>query len=693
MKPLRPAGWAVAATLLAAALALFHRCLFDARYAIPFDLPEYHYPLAWQIADALRHGRLPLWDPFTYCGFPLHANLQAQLFYPGAWPFFLAGALFGPERLRPLLEWQTVLHVWLAGLFAYRLGRRLGLGRAAAVFAALGFELSGFFVSQAQHLGAVCAAAWMPLAWNSVAALFDTPKARHAAALAFALAMSFLAGFSAVTIVVFVSSGLLAALLWARKLSCWRAALLSLAGAVWAVALCAVQLLPTLELSALSTVYRRGVFSDDGGGMPWQALVSLVDPNRYGVLDSLAPKFGINPSFLYLYAGLAVALLALPGLWHARAWRWPLAVMLAFHLLWLMGGHTPAGLALYRALPVSARSALYQEFAAPAFLLALSLLAGFGFAAITASRRRLAPALLLAAGLLDPAARAGSSWFVASPAENFPAIARGVFEESSESPRAAQRAVAGSTPPGRMETFRDSMHWMSHAPVLGLHTPNGNDPLAPERILAVRRLYAPMEDWVRTSEARNLPSGILDLLNVRMLVAWDDDGQAPPSPPFRLLEAVHGHRFYENPHALPRFFLAGHVIESKSLAETTAILRSAQFDPRRSVVVEGALPAARPAAFSQVWVLLYTPERLELEYDSPVPAVLVSSEAAHPGWHGSLNGHDVPLLLVNGAFRGLAAPAGRHRVEMRYSPRSLWWGILISLLSLGAFAPCLRRQG
>jgi hypothetical protein len=36
----------VAATSLVAGLALFHRPLSDARYAIPYDLPEYQFPLA-----------------------------------------------------------------------------------------------------------------------------------------------------------------------------------------------------------------------------------------------------------------------------------------------------------------------------------------------------------------------------------------------------------------------------------------------------------------------------------------------------------------------------------------------------------------------------------------------------------------------------------------------------------------------
>lgn len=98
-------------------------------------------PLAWQISEGLREGRIALRDPYTYCGFPLHANVQAQMFYPPAWPSFAA----------------------------------------AALFPAICCELSGFFVSQVLHLGAICGAAWIPMAWRGAVELNGRPDARRTA--------------------------------------------------------------------------------------------------------------------------------------------------------------------------------------------------------------------------------------------------------------------------------------------------------------------------------------------------------------------------------------------------------------------------------------------------------------------------------------------------------------------------------
>jgi len=64
--------------------------------------------------------------------------------------------------------------------------------------------LGGFFPAHVEHLGAVCTAAWMPLAWLSVIELRDS--VRWLPVLALALAMSVLAGYTPLTALVFAST-------------------------------------------------------------------------------------------------------------------------------------------------------------------------------------------------------------------------------------------------------------------------------------------------------------------------------------------------------------------------------------------------------------------------------------------------------------------------------------------------------
>src|ERR1051326_8876193 len=99
--------------LIAQPLLFFKKVLFNPRAHIPFDIEQFHLPLATYIARCVRQGVFPFWDPYPYCGVPIHADIQAQLFYPLSWISIVLGnlseghklyywlALSAPPRLSP----------------------------------------------------------------------------------------------------------------------------------------------------------------------------------------------------------------------------------------------------------------------------------------------------------------------------------------------------------------------------------------------------------------------------------------------------------------------------------------------------------------------------------------------------------------------------------------------------------------
>ena len=297
---------------LAEVLAFFRHVLFYGRYAIPWDFRYYHYSLAWFVARSFARGELPLWDPYTYCGFPIYADLTMQLFYPPALAVILVSNWTGGGHLLYFLELQLVAHVFLSGVLTYWLLRRLGRGARRRWQARRSTSLGAYMASQTEHLGAMDAAAWLPLAWLAVITLADRFRWRWLAALALALAMSILAGFPAATAVVLISSFLLAMILAVLRQASWRLPAYVAASAVWAVLLSAIQLLPTLQLSRLSVAQYRSHYLGTGGGMPLAALVSLVDPNHYGLFqfDGGTWKLPWDPTFLYAYCGIGALLFA-----------------------------------------------------------------------------------------------------------------------------------------------------------------------------------------------------------------------------------------------------------------------------------------------------------------------------------------------------------------------------------------------
>ena len=71
-------------------------------------------------ADQLRHGRVPLWNPYVFCGQPFLGWALGGVLYPPNW---LDLVLALPRSI----NFGIALHVFLAGLFTYFWALRRGL--------------------------------------------------------------------------------------------------------------------------------------------------------------------------------------------------------------------------------------------------------------------------------------------------------------------------------------------------------------------------------------------------------------------------------------------------------------------------------------------------------------------------------------------------------------------------------------
>jgi len=62
------------------------------------------------------------------------------------------------------------------------------------------------------------------------------------------------------------------------------------------------------------------------------------------------------------------------------------------------------------------------------------------------------------------------------------------------------------------------------------------------------------------------------------------------------------------------------------------------------------------------------PDAIAFDAEAKDPAFVVLADTFFPGWTAQVDGQPVPIHRVNQVARGLAVPAGRHRVTMRYVP-------------------------
>jgi hypothetical protein len=124
--------------------------------AIAGDNVIQNFPLRVLSGDLLRHGHLPLWNPYIWSGSPLLGGLNAGSFYPGTLLFV---------ALPGVAAWVVNLLAayWAGGLGMYALTRQLGVRPLAALLAAVTFAFGGAMSAQMVHLSIVQGWSWAPL--------------------------------------------------------------------------------------------------------------------------------------------------------------------------------------------------------------------------------------------------------------------------------------------------------------------------------------------------------------------------------------------------------------------------------------------------------------------------------------------------------------------------------------------------
>ena len=152
------------------------------------------------VVEEVRAGRFPLWNPYNYCGHPLLAADQGQVFSPYrlldyAWPSPVAVA------------WSAVLRALVGGTGTYLFFRRaVGLTWLAAATAAWAFPLTGTMVLSGGYAGAAVVS-FLPWVLWAADAVARRPGRRTIAAMAVATACALLAGHTAYAGQVLLAAG------------------------------------------------------------------------------------------------------------------------------------------------------------------------------------------------------------------------------------------------------------------------------------------------------------------------------------------------------------------------------------------------------------------------------------------------------------------------------------------------------
>ena len=611
---------------------------------VQFDGLDVHYSSQRYLSDELRAGRLPFWTPYIFAGFPFLADLQVGAWYPLNWPFFLAGIT--PSSISA----ELLLHSLVACGGAYALGMRL-IGRpAASVAVAIFYGLSGWFAAHSQHLGMSQAAAWLP--W--LVLLFDVSSERLeltrlvlAGLLGAALALP---GHFQVALYAAVGAGVWALLEAAIQRSAARARRVAIGLAAlgaWGACLAAVMILPGSELVGESVRTQLDVRDVDLGYFHPGALLTLVQPDHYGLLSGRYSGPADRTQH-YFYAGILLVPLALLGLRNVRTAR--TALLLAGPFVWYAAGPAAGLFRLVVRLPGfdSVELPMHGWFLAA---LGLALLGGAGFGVVEARLRGPWPLVLLGVLFVDVS--------TVNELLNPLAFARGSFDELYGGPLRSFEAEVAAMDPAPQRLFGPELAavaYRNHALQTRTETTYGYNPLE----------LASYADYAARADANpRLVDGLAATHRLNL------DGSI----------AV-------NPSALPLAFFAHRVTSVPD--ETSARDRLADLDPNTETLVVGVAPPAQTDPAALVSVVERGADHLTLRYRSASPNLLRVAIPWFPGWRATTAaGVELPVLAVDRAFIGVLVPAGEGEVQLSYASRWFALGAAISALACAASVAAL----
>lgn len=676
------------------------------------DVQRLMIPWKKAVRHAFAHGEAPLWNPFSFSG-----DILAAASEPSPWhPFHLLSYLL---PLAQSITFHATLVLFAAALCAFLFARDLGASEPASYVAAIGWMLSTFLLFFAQvPLGSVVLL--QPLVLIAVRRIVREPRYAHVVLLAIVLALTVIGGHPESTLHVVGVGVAYGAFELFRPRPVVKPLLAAIAAGVLALLLSAIHLLPFVEALPQSADYqfRATSMSRESRAVPMaeagERLLMNFVPFVFG--SAAAEDAHIPPRWREPVYGYAGSLLFAPALFALFRWRdrvrW---FLLALLVVGFLAGVSAPGVshALSR-LPLF-DIALNQRLVYGG-VLALSILAALGvelwmreqpralalttagvLLALTAliailwlpmqrdglslpylrahAIRELIPLALCAAFLLQrPSGRAGAVAVIA-----LLLLQRTPPEESALTPTYRASALYPSTPlldalPKDGAPYRVVGKSAAMVPNTSIHyeieDPRGFHGMTFAPLRQTLELWSRMQP-VSFNAVDRLDTPFLSFLNVRFAI----DSPTDPLPPgWRVHRVFRGARLVENTRVLPRAFVP------RSVAPALGMLPLAiAEDFAERAWIEGATEGANAAGRVDV---RRNGTGLDLTATMEREGWVVISETAWKGWRATLDGRDAPLHFANLSFLAVRVPAGMHRVELRYLPRSFVIGATLTLTTL-----------
>ncbi len=699
----------VSVLVLLIIVGLFFHSLFIPSLKI-FSFPDYGqsdlwqqtYPAKFFLAESLKNGELPLWNPYVGNGYPEFAKAEI-------------GALFIPNMLFlyilpfPIaINFLYITTFLIGSLSMYFLAIRFRLQPRASLLAAVIFAYSTFFLTKLPHLSRIESVSLLPLIILTLDSLLSHPTIKKSCIFAIIAAQQIYAGHFQM---IFVS-WLLIVMYTGYKTylsSIYKPLVyLGLSGLLIGM-ISSIQLLPSLEF--IQSTARGSGFSPQQSllySFPWKNLATLVDPFIFGSPHdgSFAFKnfsdgniFWENSLFISLPA-LILSAIALVNLKKSKDPLVLFSVILFFTAVFLMTGKYSPLYFIHSLKP-------FSFFRAPSkysilAIFSLSILSAYGMNYLLGflSKRKL-PQLVIEGIFITiffisvfQLYNFHRTYSIADSPDN-------LLQEPSDSrdfsnPHYRYVSYGSASPWNKMlvkDGWKDmsGFNYVQNALVPNMNVLYGYRSFDSYRILISKRsqtalslsdnLYGLSFKNVMYQEAFN---NFLDMQSVSMIVGvdlpgWIDTEVTEPAPATytknNLPEISRAHRST----AAPRFHFAPNLYFSETVHDISKALEDPEFEASTSAFVEERFNQPSDEEIPSLHILRDLPTHSEIATDVQSPLLFVATDTFYTGWKAFVDEKEVPIHPVNINQRGIHIPAGTQKIEMKYLPGSFALGKKIAL--------------
>ena len=676
----------------------------------------------------IKEGNLPLWNPYSFSGQPLLANIQSSTFqvfniFFFIFPFKIAWSI------------QIILPPILTSLLMFFFLRNLKISPVASVFGGFVLPFSGFFIAWLTWGTIVTTAVWLPLILLSLNKLFNKQSVLWFFIIVFSASQTIFAGHAQTALYVFLATLMYFAFLIYkfRKLT---PTVLTIVALILGILVSSVQLLPALEFIKLSAreVDQSYYPQRPDWFLPIQHFIQLIAPdffgspttyNYWGVWNwaEFVSFIGIIPlalalltilkkkphAIFFIFLAVISIILALanpiskipyllktPFLSSLQPSRilflfvFAMSVLSAYGLDYFLKNKKDKKifvpqiliffvlllLVIYTVLNknsfptvsnISASSIALRNLALPIVTVFILFITSI-FWYFNLSKKLII--LVLFAVTLGELFRFGYKF------TSFSKLSW-IFPET----KSIQYLTSQEKPFRIMSTDRRILH-PNTSSVFKIESVDGYDPLFLKDYAQLVSSWqsgkpAPAGSFNRIVTPQKYDSQIANFLNVKYVLTFDELS----SSDFEKIIQEGDTKVYLNKNVLPRAFFVNQVVKVTRKEQELAKLLDKNFDIKTSAV-SSSFEFPKQDIKSSLSFTEYFDQSFKLLVNVDKQAPLILSNVYYPGWQAYVDGNKTEIKKVNFMFQSVIVPEGQHEVEFKFRSQTFYSGLYLSTVGV-----------